>query len=143
MSLGELEALVVSGFVYSKRRPELWKNLLFVLDRLRELNIPCEIWIDGSLLTKKIDPGDVDLLVDIPIEVLDHADTSQSEFIEKLVDKFFKTSGRLESFVMFSAPTGHASHVASEQARRQWAKDWGFAYVSKEPKGIAVIEVTL
>jgi hypothetical protein len=141
MSIEALETLVVEDFRYSNSRRELWKGLSFVINRLVDLKIPCEICINGSFLTKKNDPNDIDLLVDIQISVLDNADHEQGDFIERLADRFYKKSDHLDSFVIFSASEGHQAHAASEAQRLQFARDWGTFYVSKEPKGIAVIEV--
>ena len=65
MDLDELKSMVVDKFPLSKRRQELWNNLVKIVDKLKALKVPCKIWGDGSFLTEKIDPSDVDFVVDV------------------------------------------------------------------------------
>lgn len=141
MTPDELREATVKDFPLSNRREALWGSLEFVLNTLKSLKIPCELWIDGSFLTKKIDPDDVDFVVDIPIETFNTATAAQGDFIDNLSDQLYRTSDNLHSFVMFSAPVGDAAHADAVRVHEQWKKDFGFAYISREEKGIAVIEV--
>ena len=65
MSLEGLHALTVAHhrFVLSRTRPEIMRNLWIVAASLCNWAISCELWIDGSFLTEKIDPKDVDFMV--------------------------------------------------------------------------------
>jgi hypothetical protein len=141
MTPDELKRAVVEGFPLSKRREALWNSLTFVLNALTDLKIPCDVWLDGSFLTKKIDPDDVDFIVDIPIESWNSATPEQEAFIDNLSDQLYRKSDNLHSFVMFKTPAGHAMHADMTRVHLQWEKDFGFAYISKQPKGIALIEV--
>jgi hypothetical protein len=142
MTVDALRRLTVADFPLSQNRGNLWKSFEFILKALSDAEIPCGIWVDGSFLTKKIDPGDVDFVVDIPIEVMDAATPEQMTLIENLSARLYKKSDNLHSFVMFTTPVGHAMHADMTRVHLQWEKDFGFAYVSKEPKGIALVEVT-
>jgi hypothetical protein len=42
---------------------------------------------------------------------------------------------------MFTAPAIHKRFAKSQSLHERWKKDFGFAYVSKEPKGMAVLAV--
>jgi hypothetical protein len=139
MTAQEMERTFVSNFPLSQRREALWKSLTFVLDALRDLKITCDVWVDGSFLTKKIDPDDVDFVVDIPIECLD--DPAQAAFIDNLSGQLYKKSDSLHSFVMFKVSAKDAMHADMLRVHQQWEKDFGEAFISKEPKGIALFEV--
>lgn len=141
MTLDELKTLTVDGFPDSDRRPMLWQNFLNLLAKINAEQIPCDIWIDGSFLTQKIDPDDIDFVADIPIEVMESGTASQSALVEQLSAREFKKVEKLHSFVMFIAPEGHAVCDSMATARSQWAKDFGLSYIKKEPKGIAVLKV--
>jgi hypothetical protein len=141
MSAGDLKTLVVDKFPLSKRRAQLWENLIVVVSRLRALNLPCKIWIDGSFLTEKIDPDDVDFVVDLPIDVLKSPDADQGVFLHQLAGRAFHHKEKLHSFIMFSAPVHDVEYPASVELHEQWKRDFGFSYVKKEPKGIAILEV--
>jgi len=136
-----LKKATVTDFPLSTTREGLWKNFEFVLGALAGAGIPCDIWVDGSFLTKKIDPKDVDFVVDIPIEVAENGTPEQLLFIQNLAGQLYRKSDQLHSFVMFTAPSGHVAHSVMVHAHAQWEKDFGFSYVSKEPKGIALVEV--
>jgi hypothetical protein len=142
MSAADLKKLVVDDFPLSERREALWNNFIAIAEHLKKLQIRCEIWVDGSFLTKKIDPDDVDFVVDIPVAILDTATPGQSDLLKKLSAMAFSSNEKLHSFVMFDAPAIHKGHVKSVELHNQWEKDFGFSYAKKEPKGIAVLKVT-
>ncbi len=58
-SLAEVEA----AFVYNERRRELWRQLLSYLGELRSFDRITAIYLDGSFVTDKADPSDIDLVV--------------------------------------------------------------------------------
>lgn len=57
--LAEVEAV----FVYNDRRRDLWKQLLSYLGELRSYDRITAIYLDGSFVTDKADPGDIDIVV--------------------------------------------------------------------------------
>jgi hypothetical protein len=141
MTVAELQALAVDEFPLSDTRPVLWKNFVRILNALKREGIICGIWIDGSFLTQKIDPDDVDFVVDFPGDILGRATDTQLDLIDKLQTRFFKRSDKLESFVIFDVAPDNPEFAVMNIAREQWKKDFGFSYIKKEPKGIALIEV--
>lgn len=142
MSVDDLKAVVVDGFPRSTRRGMLWSNFLQIIDQLKAASIPCKIWVDGSFLTKKIEPDDVDFVVDVPAYITDNPTMAQKALLNKLADLAFCKVEKLHSFVMLDAPVVHKDYALSQTLHARWKKDFGFAYVSKEPKGIAVLAVT-
>ena len=125
----------------SQRRQELWTNFVAVLDLIKKAGLKGDIWVDGSFLTEKIDPGDVDLVFDVPIHAIENANVPQAELLKKLSNQGFKRTERLHTFIMFTAPVAHAQFQEGERIHQQWQKDFGVSYIAKTPKGIAVIEV--
>lgn len=67
MSLGDLEKLCVQSNMFrtSNTRSTIMQGLRHVVDTLSNEAIPGEVWVDGSFLTKKIDPADVDILLSV------------------------------------------------------------------------------
>jgi hypothetical protein len=141
MTIADLKALVLDGFPKSKSRKELWQNFSELVGNIAALGIKCEIWVDGSFLTEKIDPSDVDFVVDVPIDLVQTFNEQQQGLLEDLKNREFRRSKKLHSFVMFRAPLGHNFYPASQESHKQWSKDFGYSYIKKEPKGIAVVEV--
>ena len=52
----------VAAFPTSGRRAILFRNLSQWLDALRARGMAGHCWLDGSFLTEKLDPGDIDLV---------------------------------------------------------------------------------
>jgi hypothetical protein len=141
MSVDDLKAMVVDGFPLSTRRDFLWTNFLQIVEQLKSVGIPCKVWIDGSFLTKKIDPDDIDFVVDVPAHITDAPTAAQKILLDKLASFAFCKVEKLHSFVMLDASIVHREYALSQKLHARWKKDFGFAYVSKEPKGIAVVAV--
>ncbi|WP_050587392.1 hypothetical protein [Mesorhizobium sp. LSJC269B00] len=140
MTEDELKVLVVDAFPLSTKRPLLWQRFLNLMDEARQLKLEFEVWIDGSFLTQKIEPSDVDFVLDFDVDAINNPAPSQVPFLRELANQAFKPQ-KLHSFIMFHAPTAHGQHAEGERLHDQWVKDFGFSYVAREPKGIAVLEV--
>jgi hypothetical protein len=61
MTMARLRVLTVAGFPSSVRRPTLFSELERLANDLSIANVVCELWIDGSFLTEKPEPDDIDL----------------------------------------------------------------------------------
>ena len=87
MTLDQIEALVVKRFPGNRRRLTLFQRLeQFVQDVLR-LEIPCEVWLDGSLLTQKADPDDLDVSVIVDKEVVDALCTEHYATVKMITEQ--------------------------------------------------------
>ena len=114
-----------------------------VVSRLAAFQIKGEIWVDGSFLTRKTDPNDVDFVLK-----LNHSD------VEVFSDEQFETIDWLESsdvekagchaFVFVQYPVDHPLRDVGEADFAYWRKQWTY---SREyngnvfAKGIAVVEL--
>lgn len=63
MDLAGLEDLCVTSFSNNARRRQIWERFILFLDRLSSTGLDYEIWIDGSFVTEKEAPSDVDVVV--------------------------------------------------------------------------------
>ena len=141
MSVDGLKKIAVDAFALSVRRPQLWVNFVALVDELKATHLTCELWIDGSFLTQKIEPDDVDFVVDVPVYLTETPTAPQRALLSKLGNLGFCKDQKLHTFIMFTAPLIHKLHAASVGLHEQWRRDFGFSYVKKVPKGIAVIKV--
>ena len=75
MTLSAVRALCVDAdiFALSQRRKTIMDNLTHILERVGGASIVGEIWLDGSFLTKKIDPCDADLVLHVDGALYDKA----------------------------------------------------------------------
>ena len=58
-----LTELLVEPFIDSQRRESLLKHLLVLLTEIADVYIFTEAWIDGSFVTDKEEPNDVDVVL--------------------------------------------------------------------------------
>jgi hypothetical protein len=142
MGASDLKGLVIDKFPLSNRRPNLWKEFTDLLDEIGACGLVCDVWVDGSFLTEKIEPKDVDFIVEVSVHTLDSLTPEQEALIKKVQERgpgSMRNQRHLHGFVKVTAPEGHPFRAKAELQQHQWLRDFGFAYVSKEPKGIAII----
>ncbi|WP_312435456.1 DUF6932 family protein [Janthinobacterium sp.] len=63
VSLTELEAIAVTPFPTDAKRQQLFAFLRQWIGELRALNVSAILWLDGSFLTQKPGPGDIDCVL--------------------------------------------------------------------------------
>jgi hypothetical protein len=142
MTEAELFALVVSGFPLSKRRSVLWTNLLWLVAELQKHKLKCALWLDGSYLTQKIEPDDIDIVIDISISQLQNCTPNQGKLLVDLGKMVYRSDPmKLHTFVIWNAPAGHLAMPRGEALKRLWINNFGYSLVGRVPKGIALFEV--
>lgn len=63
MTLDGLQALCVTSFPLSGTTPRIMAGLKMIIDRLSQYGIRGDLWVNGSFLTRKIDPSDSDVVL--------------------------------------------------------------------------------
>jgi len=63
LTLEEVKAKCVSAFPESRTRRKLLADLELVVQRLKAFGVSGELWIDGSFVTAKLDPADLDFIL--------------------------------------------------------------------------------
>jgi hypothetical protein len=96
--------------------------------------IPSEVWVDGSFLTQKIDPADVDLAVRLPYSRLPNPSPEQGALLQRISSKNF---AGCDSYVFLDYPNGHAQYAVGDMMRAYWQRQFGFSR-NDQFKGIAV-----
>ena len=115
-----------------------------IFERALALNIEGEAWVDGSFLTKKIDPGDIDFIFLIEARFYESGTPEQYEFIEWLIDKVDepKQSFLCHTDVVLLYPPDSHLHSLTVESKRHWERNvYGFSVYAHEAKGIAVIDL--
>lgn len=94
------------------------------------------IWIDGSFLTEKLNPDDVDILLAITIDEYRSMDEKQKDFFD-----WFRANSLYEQYkcdnygVLIGAQIAEAEYMYA-----YWLKQFGFSR-GDQMKGLAVITV--
>jgi hypothetical protein len=142
-SLSSLKLLTVEAFPDSARRAALWESLCDFVDELRLHDlVPASILIDGSFLTEKLNPDDIDLCVEIPVQLINGATGRTKSFLDRIKHKDLLGEPRnLDTFVNASADIGHPDRINYLAVRRHWEEDFGTALISGEEKGIVELEI--
>ncbi len=81
-TLDEIQAHCVDAFPLSKTRQKIMEGLRTVVSRLTRDLVKCELWIDGSFLTAKIDADDCDLVCRVSGEFYDSATEEQQATVD-------------------------------------------------------------
>jgi hypothetical protein len=129
----DIDQHFVAPFGSSRSRKQLGVGLRNYIDQLRTLNIPVELWIDGSFATHKQDPKDVDLVVLVSKVHLDSLDASKKSKLNSLVGNTAHTKKVFGCDAYF---------VVAESAASQayWLNLFGRDR-EDNPKGIAKLEL--
>jgi len=144
MTVDELRKLCVTNFPESKVRGDIMAGFETIYERAISVGIEGEAWIDGSFLTTKIDPGDVDFIVLADARFRDSGTPQQEEFIEWLISNEDdpKKSFLCHTDVVLLYPPDSPFYQLTLSARKHWEENvYGFSVASREPKGIAVVRL--
>jgi hypothetical protein len=125
-----LHALCVTPFRDSPIRAMLFNQFRGLIERLSELNVSAEVWVNGSFLTRKPNPRDVDVV----IWQLDES-VLQGELIE-LVNR--GGAGACDVFAFVRYPPDHPLAWQTTAIERELRSEFGFDR-SGRPKGIASV----
>ena len=98
-----------------------------------------ELWVDGSFLTEKINPGDVDVVLRIQSSVYDDG-TSEQRMMVDWIRGNLKEYNLCDSYVFHEFPKDDPDYSLGKRDRDYWSKWFGHSR-SQVPKGIAVIEL--
>ena len=63
LDLKQVEDLCVTQFSNNDRRGKIWERFNAFLNQLRSTGLDYELWLDGSFLTEKDTPADIDAVV--------------------------------------------------------------------------------
>jgi hypothetical protein len=141
MTLPELRKLCVDAFPLSTRRDQLMRSVEGLCTAVSTALILSEVWVDGSFLTLKIDPQDVDLVVVAAGSVLPGT-PQQSIVLRRIAARDFTTPLPCDSYVIFEYPSGHPNYSIYELMRAYWIRQFCFNR-KDEMKGLAVIRTPI
>jgi hypothetical protein len=144
MTVGELRELCVTKFPASKVRGDIMAGFEAIYERAIAVGIEGEVWIDGSFLTNKIDPLDVDLIILTDAHFRDNGTPVQQEFIEWLISNEDdpKKSFLCHTDAVLLFPLGSPWYGLNALSKKHWEENvYVFSVASHEPKGIAVIKI--
>jgi hypothetical protein len=139
MSVTDLRRICIETFPASKNRAPLLDALLVLLNDLASLAAPCTLWIDGSFLTEKPEPEDIDLSVCFDLSVFERfPENLQQVLNERLNGKTYHPL--LDTYLLVSATRDHPMSDIYRQVEEYWIGWWSVSR-GNWLKGIADIRV--
>ena len=134
ISVAQLDNHFLSHFSTSETRPALIAGFRAFVEALGRGGVACEVWIDGSFSTNKLDPNDVDIVVFAAQQDLDQLDPEKQAYLEGLLLDRIGVRRKFGVDVLFS--------LAEDADMRSYWRGW-YGYDRQErPKGIAKLVVT-
>lgn len=144
LPVAKLTKLCVDNFPLSKRRRQIMAGFEAIYDQAVSLKITGQVWVDGSFLTKKIEPDDIDFIFVIPAEFYDSGTPEQVAFIDWLIDNEDEPKKEFycHTDVVLSYQQDHPEYPNFSATLETWERRiYGLSVSSKEPKGIAVLDL--
>lgn len=135
--------MCVEAYPNSQLRSEIMTGLESIYSRLIGLNITGEMWVDGSFLTQKEEPDDVDVVVFVPSVFFDAGSSRQQEFLNWLGD------AKSQVKALFSCHSDSVAEYDSRSAyyplylatRSNYEDIFGHSVATREPKGIITVSL--
>lgn len=106
---------------------------------LSEAGIEGDIWVDGSFLTEKTDPADIDIVVRLRGEFIEAATGQQAKVIGLLEEDLHDLIG-CDAYILVEWAEGHQDYWVGQMSYAYWMRQWGMDR-SDNLKGMA--EITL
>lgn len=120
-------------------RYNIFLALNALLQRLRNFEVVCELWVDGSFVTEKQVPNDIDVSLMIEACVYDKLQLEAREYIFYLSQLYEKYEQFIDLHVCIVYPTG------TEERRldppEDYAALWGIGHDERYLKGFIVLEM--
>lgn len=121
------------------RRHDLCHSLERLIDALNDAEIPCDLYLDGSFVTEKVEPKDLDVAIRMEADVYEALSDQQKALLSEINDGEFIID--LDTFVYVAYPRGHPSFGTAADEKETWAELWGREHDGQYIKGIAVIRL--
>lgn len=135
LSLAELKALAVTPFVADARRALLFASFQQWLQKLQSLHVKAILWIDGSFLTSKQGPNDIDCIMWDP-STSETLTPEQWTEVRKLTDRnAVKIQFGLDFYIETPAPEQRLHRQAYFRGM------FGFQHDEKTPKGFVELKL--
>jgi len=119
--------LLVGGFPDSDSRPSIAEGFLRLRATAAEVGVSATQWVDGSFVTSKLNPGDIDVVSFIHSDVLDKLDAPGRQFVVETLAAGPKAKPRYrtDSYFVPVYDSTHPFFAQYESVRSYWRKWFG------------------
>jgi hypothetical protein len=141
LALPEIESLCVHRFAVQamRHREKLYYALEDFIQRLLVARIPCTVLVDGSFLTEKPYPDDVDVFVTTDHDVIGHLTETQLQLLGN-INSGTGFIGGVDSLAMTKYPHGHP-HCGTALDGGNGDQAYGIEHSRQWLKGYVIVTV--
>ena len=111
-----------------------------IVNHLSQRGIEGELWVNGSFLTEKINPNDVDMVLCLNSSFVDNASTAQRSTLGWF-ESNLRDSHLCDTYVHIEFPSSDPQYWVGFFMRAYWMKQFGFSR-SDQLKGIALVRLS-
>lgn len=140
MDLDEIEKEFVTPFPHSSTRVLVMEGFRRHAEELQAIVAEYIQYLDGSFVSNKNDPGDVDLVCFIDGDVVDALPADlQSRLRSLLSGPQTRATHQCDAYFCLSYPETHPNFSVYRAQRKYWMGEFGYDRADV-PKGIVVVE---
>jgi len=136
MNLDEFEDWSKTSFKDSAYRQSLLNNFKELIKKVQVFGFSFEIWVDGSYLTEKPEPDDIDMLIIVSRRVINKLSLDKQD---ELYNKYFSIEGKSNIKQLYKCDINFM-YKEDNKRRAFWLDLYGYSR-DKKPKGIISIKV--
>jgi len=141
MSLDEIEIDFVDSFPSSNTRPKIMEGYKRHRAEISALCAFYEQFINGSFVSTKNDPGDIDLVSFADAQEIDNlSDEQKRQFRALFSGPDTKDTHLCDSYFVPTFPENHPYFDECRSLRKYWMGEFGYDRLDR-PKGIVKTEV--
>lgn len=127
ITMDELLDVFVNSFPSSTTRPDIFSGYCSHDNHLKKLNITVEKFVDGSYVTKKNDPRDIDFLCIADALEVDTLSDDKKRLLETLIDNDgCKKEYMCDVYFLPSLQESHPRYQEYRCIRKYWMGEFGF-----------------
>lgn len=140
-NLQEFEEVFVTGFPASSGRQDIWLHFNVFLEEFKNdiMQEGFYMWLNGSFVTRKANPRDLDLVIFLDFGVMERAENKLSRFKSLAYQK----EKSLDIYFSSVYPTGHRYNIRSVLDAMEWLDLFSHSrpqkHTRKRPKGFIKI----
>lgn len=139
-SLAQVKERFVDPFPDHIGRQGTFHRLESFVQQVLVADFPCDVWLDGSFLTEKPDPSDLDVTVIIDSDVSQTLTADQSALVEAIANA--QIGDGIDSFAFVRLPRDHPN-FGDELAdpAHTWGEQYGLENSDEWLKGFVILRL--
>ena len=142
-SVDQLRELCVTAFPLSTKRYAIFDGFRKIVGMLEQQRIPCEVVVDGSYLTKEIDPDDIDFAVVVSPSFYESCNPEQRKLLDWIGDdKNIKREHLCDCYLCVDFKPGDSGWFQGICDREWWISLWSKSVIYKRVRGVAVVVIS-